>query len=328
MVTNYAFFERVKTQYETVGIISPWVLRRKLPAHNALLTIYSGIDAIIPASFLGATMKQALRAENLALVAEQKHQRHLSFSGAKNVRDLGGYSTADGATVRWNLLYRADSLDKLTNSDLKFLAALNLSRVIDFRSDHERERRPDRIPENMDIRRVDIPMEDVSTKVWHERRDEMVRNVRLIDPAMYMIETNVELATKFTPGYRQFYREILAANGSPILFHCAAGKDRTGFAAASLLKILGVPHDRIVEDYLLTNQYLLSAYKWNLFIAGIVKGRHFAEYIRGFMCAHPDYLNAAFQAVEQDHGSFANYIRNGLGLGDRDVERLKDIYLE
>lgn len=273
-------------------------------------------------------MKQVMEVESLAFEAEKKRQRRLSFSGAKNFRDLDGYPTMDGMAVRWHLLYRSDGLEKLTNTDMKFLAALNLSRVIDFRSHHERSRHPDRLPADMGIRYVELPIEDVSTRVWHEERDEMVRNVRLIDPATYMIETNVELATKFTPEYRRFYGEILASNGSSILFHCTAGKDRTGFAAATLLRILGVPQDVIMMDYLLTNQYLLPAYKWNLFVAGILKGRHFAEYIRGFMRAHPGYLSAAFQAVEFKHGSFENYVRDGLGLTERDVERLKTIYLE
>ncbi|HNA90550.1 MAG TPA: tyrosine-protein phosphatase, partial [Anaerolineales bacterium] len=110
--------------------------------------------------------------------------------------------------------------------------------------------------------------------------------------------------------------------------HCTAGKDRTGFAAASLLRILGVSQEVILEDYLLTNHYLLSAYKWNLMFAGLVKGRHFANYIRGFLQAHPDYLTAAFKAAEQAHGSFEDYVRAGLGLNDKDVNRLKDMYLE
>ena len=273
-------------------------------------------------------MKQVLETKNPVVVPGKKHQRQLSFSGAKNFRDIGGYSTKDGATVRWNMIYRSDSLDKLTKADLKYFQALNLNRVIDFRSDNERERHPDNLPANWDIRRVNIPIEDMSTRVWHEERDEMIQNARKIEPAKYMLGTNMELATKFTPQYQQFYHELLSANGSPVLFHCTAGKDRTGFAAASLLRILGVSQEVILEDYLLTNHYLLSAYKWNLMVAGLVKGRHFANYIRGFLQAHPDYLTAAFKAAEQAHGSFEDYVRAGLGLNDKDVNRLKDMYLE
>lgn len=254
------------------------------------------------------------------------YARHLKFKNLKNFRDLGGYRTTDGRSVRWGVLYRSGSLHKLTDADLTKLISLHLNTVISFRAEHETEREPDRLPEG--VRLVNLPMEDSSTKVWHEARDEMVRNMKTLDPAEFMIATNMELATKFTPGYRQFYRELLASDGKPVLFHCAAGKDRTGFAAATLLKILGVPSDVIMQDYLLTNTYLLNTYKWNLLLASVLKGRKFAEGIRGFMRADERYLSAAFSAIEKEYASFETYVRDGLGLTDADIEHLKRMYLE
>jgi len=271
-------------------------------------------------------MKRIMELAGTQSYSAEKRQRHLSFAKVKNFRDLGGYPTADGRTVRWGILYRSGSLHKLTDGDLQKLASLNLSRVFDFRSENEVNHEPDRLPE--DVKLVHLPMLDASTKVWHEQRDDMVKNMKNINPAEYMFATNAELATKFTPEYKRFYQELLASNGSPILFHCAAGKDRTGFAAASLLRILGVSKDVVMQDYLLTNRYLLDVYKWNLFMAGILKGRKFADGIRGFMKADESYLTAAFTAFENEHGSFENYVRDGLGLTEHDIERLKKYYLE
>lgn len=251
--------------------------------------------------------------------------RHLKFAGTKNFRNLGGYQTTDGRTVRWNLLYRSDALHKLTETDLRRLAALQLDRIIDFRAAHEREQEPDRLPAGVSV--VPIPILDSSTRVWHDAREEFVKNLKNIDPAHYMIETNVELATRFTPEFRLFLHELLSASGRPVLFHCAAGKDRTGFAAAVLLRILGVPQATVTEDYLLTNKYLLAGYRWDLMKARLFKGREFAAVIKGFMQAHPTYLAAAFDALEREHGSFENYVRDGLGLTEAEVERLKHIYL-
>ena len=270
-------------------------------------------------------MKSSLDLTSIRLLGAEKYQRHLPFAKAKNFRDLGGYPTEDGRTVRWGLLYRSGSLHKLTGNDLKKLTSLNLSRIFDFRSEHEAEREPDRLPESVKL--VSLPMLDASTKVWHEQRDEMVKNMRTLNPAEYMIATNTELGTKFTLEYRRFYHELLASNGSPVLFHCAAGKDRTGFAAATLLRILGVSQDVIMQDYLLTNRYLLEAHKWELFVGSILKGKKFADGIRGFMKADETYLNAAFEAIEKTHGSFENYVHNGLGLNEYDAERLKSYYL-
>lgn len=263
---------------------------------------------------------------NVNLPGIKKPQRHLPFEKIKNFRDLGGYRTLDGRSVRWGVLYRSGSLHKPNDADSKKLTGLNLSTVISFRAEHEMEREPNKLPEG--VRFVNVPMEDASTKVWHEARDEMVKNMKTLDPAEYMITTNIELATKFTPGYKQFYRELLASNGSPVLFHCAAGKDRTGFAAATLLRILGVPQDIVMQDYLLTNKYLLDAHRWNLFLAGIIKGRKFAEGIRGFVRADESYLSAAFDALERAYGSFGKYVHDGLYMTDTDIERLKNIYLE
>lgn len=263
---------------------------------------------------------------NLKLSEVEKHWRHLQFEKVRNFRDLGGYRALDGRSVRWGVLYRSGSLHKSSATDIRKLTSLNLSMVISFRAEHEMEREPNKLPEG--VRFVNLPMEDISTKVWHEARDEMVKNMKTLDAAEYMIATNTELATKFTPGYKQFYHELLMSNGNPVLFHCAAGKDRTGFAAATLLRILGVPQNVVMQDYLLTNKYLLDAYKWNLLLAGMMKGRRFADGIRGFMRADERYLSAAFDALERNYGSFENYVHDGLGLSEHDVKQLKNLYLD
>lgn len=271
-------------------------------------------------------MKNNLDLTNTYLPANENRLRYLPFRKIENFRDLGGYAAMDGRSIRWGVLYRSGSLHKPTVADQKRLALLNLKTIIDFRAEYELTRRPDKIPAG--VSHINIPMEDSSTKVWHEAPEEMVKNLAKLDPAKYMLATNDELASKFTSGYKQFFRELLASGGDPILFHCAAGKDRTGFAAAVLLTILGVFHAIALQDYLLTNKYLLDAHRWELFSARIFRGKRFADGIHGFMKADERYISAAFERLKQDHGSFENYVRNGLGLDEQDIERLKNIYLE
>jgi protein-tyrosine phosphatase len=252
--------------------------------------------------------------------------RRILFAGAKNFRDVGGYPTLDGKTVCWGKLYRSDALNKLTNTDLKFLAALNLHAVIDFRSEYETKSEPNRLLDS--IRYVKLPILDSSTKVWHESRDTFVKNLVKIDSLESMMETNIEFATKFTPEIKSFFAELFSANGKPILFHCAVGKDRTGFVAAVLLKILGVPHDVVMQDYLLTNQYILPSFQRELTFLRMFRGKQFAEVVKGFMEARPEYLSAAFDAIEREYGSFDNYVYQVLELSLKDVEQLKALYLE
>jgi protein-tyrosine phosphatase len=254
--------------------------------------------------------------------------RHLPFSGPKNFRDLGGYQSSDGYSLRWNLLYRSDSLHRLTQDDQRYLSALLLDRIIDFRAEYEKNEEPDCLPKNTDIRVVEIPILDASTRIWYESRREFLKNLKKIDPDQYLVQTNIELAGRFTPEMSQFMRELLSSDGRPILFHCAAGKDRTGFAAAILLRILGVSQEIVLEDYLLTNQYYLPAFRWSIKFAQLVKGKQFAAVVQGFMQAKPNYLGAAFETIDREYGSFENYVHDGLKLSKKDVEQLKLFYLE
>jgi protein-tyrosine phosphatase len=254
--------------------------------------------------------------------------RRLQFSGAMNFRDLGGYPTLDGRTVRWGRLYRSDYLKKTTKSDLAHLADLHIARMIDFRADAEREKKPDRLPADSGIQLVALPILDSSTKVGLVSRLQFVKDSSGIDPIKSMLQTYTELATRFTPQMSRFIHELISVNGQPVLFHCTAGKDRTGFGAALILRILGVPPGVVMEDYLLSNRYRIYGYRRILFVLRLIRGKKFTTIVKGFLEVQPAYLSAAFEAIEREHGSFENYLLKGLGLTGQDIDLLRDIYLE
>jgi len=255
-------------------------------------------------------------------------ERHLPFSGAKNFRDLGGYRTLDGRHVRWGLLFRSDSLHQLTKHDLKRLSKLDLGWIVDFRSPKEKETMPDRLPVDMTAQLVEIPIVDSSTQIYQRSRDDIVKDLKNIDPYHSLALTNTELATRFTAEMRKFIDVLLSADGRPILFHCTAGKDRTGFAAAITLRILGVPQDIVMEDYLLSNKYFYAAHRRNVFLLRLLKGKQVADVVLGMIKADAAYLSAAFRAIDQNYGSFENYVQDALGLTIQDIDRLKASYLE
>ncbi len=254
--------------------------------------------------------------------------RRLPFTGTKNFRDLGGYRTFDGKRVRRRMLYRSGSLHKLTDRDLIRLSSLDLEWIVDFRSPKEKEMEPDRLPANMAARLVEIPILDSSTQIYQSSRGEVVKQLKNIDPLQSLAATNVELATRFTAEMRKFIDLLLSSNGRPILFHCTAGKDRTGFAAAIILRILGVPQEVVMQDYLLTNRYFYAAHRRNIFLLRLWKGRKVAEVVSGLVRADPAYLSAAFQTIDQNHGCFENYVHEALGLNTGDVDWLKNMYRE
>ncbi len=256
-------------------------------------------------------------------------KRYLKFSGTRNFRDLGGYQTTNGRVTRWKTLYRSDHLHKLSDTDFRYLEAMRLDKIIDFRAEHEKDAEPDRIPFNMDVLLVHIPILDLSTEVWRNSRDRFINdNMRNIDPVKFMMGTSVDLAVRFAPKMRQFFQELLSSKGFPVLFHCAAGKDRTGFAAAILLRILGVPLEVVMEDYLLSNQYYFASQEFNLRLIRLLKGEKYAEVVKGFLEVRPEYLSASFDTIDRKFGSFDRYVSEGLGLTAQDVRTLRDFYLD
>jgi protein-tyrosine phosphatase len=182
-------------------------------------------------------------------------ERLVPFEACFNFRDLGGYETRDGRTVRWGRVYRADTLHRLTPADVERLHGLGLAAIIDLRA-------PDEIEQN-----GGLPA-GVSVPRWHNRPLVASMNLRRVD-ALPAGEEPVDKAPG--EGYVEFVadgttavdvlRLVAEADGASV-FHCTAGKDRTGVIAAMLLDLLGVGDDVIVEDYVLTAQTRKRSAPW------------------------------------------------------------------
>jgi len=255
--------------------------------------------------------------------------RPIAFSAVRNFRDLGGYRSVDGQTVRRGLLYRSGNLHNMNDADLRLLDRLLLNRIIDFRTDMEKQREPDRLPDDPHLKVVEIPILDPSTDVALTLEQQFkAGRVDDIDPAYLLTEANIAMASRFTPQYQQFIHEILAANGEPVLFHCTAGKDRTGYAAAILLRVLGVPPETVMFDYLLSNQYYFKPLRRSLILLTLARGRKISRILAGFLEVKQSYLAAAFQTIDRLYGSFDDYVRLGLGLTPEQVNALRSIYLQ
>lgn len=256
-------------------------------------------------------------------------ERLLPLEGVANFRDLGGYQTSDGRSVRWGLLYRSDDLSGLTREDLRYVQRLDINLVCDLRSDWEREREPNRLPREDAPAVANLPIED--DRFNPAKIGEMIlsRSLAGVDFARMLIEGNRAFATRFTPEYASMFERIGQPGNLPALVHCSAGKDRTGFAAAILLLALGVPEETVMRDYLLSNVYredeiartLGLLRLWLLFQTP-------AEAIRDLLGVRPDYLEAGLAAVEEEYGSLDAYLRDGLGVTDAEREALRGLLLQ
>lgn len=256
-------------------------------------------------------------------------QRHVLLEGAPNFRDLGGYATSDGHHVRWGQFYRSDDLGSLTDADLKKVAGLGLKLVCDFRSQHEKEAEPDRLPAENPPAVADLAIgaENFMVKDLRERIGS--GDLEGLDLRAMMIEGNRQFATTFAPQYAAMFERITKAENRPALVHCTAGKDRAGFASAMILTVLGVPRETVMEDFLLTNHYTKRATDRQLLMIKVFSlFRTDTELLRPLFGVERAYLDAAFEAIEKNYGDFDNYRRTALGLDDAEVEAFRAAVLE
>lgn len=250
--------------------------------------------------------------------------RVLPLEGGLNLRDMGGYSTADGRRVKYRMLYRSGMMSMLTEADERHLAGLGILTVCDLRSPSERSHTPNRWCEPAGVHYWSRDYGETTGVLA-----EMLRGSSPTTDLMHqgMIELYRELPIDHAPSYRFMFERLLAGY-APLLFNCSAGKDRTGVGAALILGALGVGRDEIFEDYLLTNRYFDPERLIGRFGEHGERFRKIgAEVVRPLMVAHADYLAAMFDSFERDHGGFDAYLA-GLGVDTAARARLGDLLLD
>ena len=258
--------------------------------------------------------------------------RHIVLKGAPNFRDLGGYETADGHRVVWGKLYRAGSLAKLTEEDYAQLNSLGIQLVCDFRTADERKAEPTTWQGTSPTIEL-LPIGEEDGAMGLSAFAELLR--KRVSPDQMkaeLVNFYAKVPIAAANQYRQAFRQILAQD-APVLWHCSAGKDRTGVFSAFLLSLLGVPQDTVVADYELTNRYYFDERRLPMMAAGIRGMMHLnfdvdPEILRPALRAEPEYIQAAFTALEAKYGTFDRYRREALGISDEQVRVLRKRYLE
>ena len=252
-------------------------------------------------------------------------KRHLNLEGAPNFRDLGGYPTKDGHVVRWGLFYRSDNLSELTDEDLDRVSELGIHLVCDFRSPDERQEEPDRLPETNPPAVAELAIWDPSFSSQAFREKLESGDIEDVDFGEILVEGNRKFATQFSPLYAAMFELIMKPANLPVVVHCTAGKDRAGFASALILRVLGVPMETIYEDYLLTNFY--TEEKIDRMVTMVRVGSLFQveeAQLRMVMGVERRFLEAAFDEIDKQYGSFETYRREALGIGDDELAEFRE----
>ena len=254
-------------------------------------------------------------------------KRKLALDGADNFRDLGGYLTADGRRVKWGVVYRSDSLADLSDEDIKFLQRLKLEQVVDFRTEYEKQEDPDRIPEGVRYIQREVDVEGTAVKELFRKITE--GDIDDLNATELMENANRAFVKKQSSVFGAHLRSLTDASNLPSVAHCTGGKDRAGFAAAITLLALGVPEETVIKDFMLTNEYTkdkIQKYIWTIRLSSLFQTD--PEKIRPLLGVEQSFIEAALDEMKKEYGSIDNYIRQGLGMSDADILKLKDNLLE
>ncbi|MBC9718985.1 tyrosine-protein phosphatase [Streptomyces sp. TRM66268-LWL] len=236
--------------------------------------------------------------------------RLIPLDGTVNFRDAGGYRTADGHWVKMGEIYRSDSLEKLTDADLAKLRRLGIRVDYDLRMASERAAAPDRVPAGTQYVVADVLAGSEAFVTMPRTESEAV--AMMVEGEKFMVGGDTAKTA-----YRTVFDGLVEGDGA--LFHCTAGKDRTGWAGAALLTALGVPRATVMADYLASNDYRAEANAAAL--AHMTPAQ--AKVYKPLLDVRPEYLNAGFAEVSERFGSFSAYEKQGLGLSAKELRELK-----
>jgi protein-tyrosine phosphatase len=234
-----------------------------------------------------------------------------------NFRDLGGIPTSDGRVVKPGMLFRSGDLASLSDEDIRFLESINLAAIIDLRAQREVDHRPDK--------KIGTLVDYIHLGIFDAARDEVETLLQKEDAAglaNVLVNDYRRMVNMHHAEFRTFLHTLSVTQSLPVVFHCAAGKDRTGLAATFLLTALGVDLETIRKDYLVTNHYILP------YINRIVEKVHArgqnGTLLKPLLEVRNDYLDAALEEIDQRYGGLHRFVTETLRA---DVPVLQERFL-
>ena len=262
----------------------------------------------------------------------EEFNRSVPLSGQPNFRDLGGYQTDNGKTLKTGLIYRSGTLAKLIDEDVEKLKSLNIKTVINFLDEGEREKYgEDKLPEGaVNIFLPIAGQNNEAAAILKARQTGDFSDV----PVDFNYEIHALLIEEAKEAYAELFHLLANKDNYPIVFHCSHGVHRTGTAAALVLSTLGVPWKTVEEDYLLSNECRkeesekrIKALNALAEKSGVGNLEQNDANIRAFYILKGAYIDGTKIAVEENYGSFNNYFKS-IGITEKELADIKTILID
>lgn len=252
-------------------------------------------------------------------------ERLVRMEGTTNFRDLGGYPTAEGQRTRWGVVFRSDGLHRLTVEDVALIGQMGLRVVYDLRRDAEREREPS-VELPPDVRRELLTIGGASGEGREILEQITSGEVERIGDE-FLIDAYQQMIGRDGPTFGRLLTGLTDPGGLPALFHCSAGKDRTGASAALLLALLGVDQATILEDYELTGR-LYSERRIEELRPTFAASGIDIENVRALFSAPRAAMEGLLATVDEQHGGVERYLLEQGGMTAETVDELRRLLLQ
>ncbi|TDQ73883.1 tyrosine-protein phosphatase [Sphingobacterium yanglingense] len=265
-------------------------------------------ELVLPESSLYRSYFQLVTSNGSTILAE----RLLPMKGGYNFRDLGGIKTSDGKYIKWGEVFRTGDWAHLTADDLRYLHSLGLVSIVDFRTEEERIQEPSKVIDSAKVYNFTIAPGNLSISSLSELISLQKEQLDTI-----MMDLNRELLSDqmSIKQYQEFFALLQNQASLPLAFHCSAGKDRTGMAAALFLFALGVDEESVLNDYMQSRVFLADKYK-----------KYVDQYpnLEPLLTVKPEYLQSGISYMKKEYGTVESYLEDVLGV---DLVRMREMYL-
>jgi len=252
-------------------------------------------------------------------------ERRIPLEGSVNFRDLGGYETRDGRFVKWGQVFRSDSLARLSGKDKKRLLQLGVKTIVDFRSPEEVNQAPDRLPEQSVLQYLNLPIYRTGLNPVTAFQRMQAGDISWLTKD-FIIKGYINSVEKFSNIWTIVINNLVRPGKRPLVFHCTAGKDRTGTCAALILRALDVPEETVIYDHGLSNLYIANVldklYK-RVESIGLDP-----EKVAPYFTAIKESIVALLEHIRKNYGSVQDYLIKKAGITEETLSLLKQELLQ